>query len=208
MISTSFSDRLLVISTSFSDGLLVSTGRNTAQIVSQAAIHADPGSDAPGVALDPKAQRKNEMMTQSRLMHLETEMHHMFDSVQRADESLLAMKGRLKERDALVKQLKGEIATLRFELESSVASETRAEALADSVSSKLAGIEFERVQLGFGATDARSQLDILQARNERLETVVAERNAEIKRGEQDRARLSFRVQVLIFCILFPNSPGF
>ena len=160
--------------------------RNTAQIVSQAAIHAghDPNGGGGGGELSGAQQRKKDMMTQSRLMHLETEMHHMFSSVQRADESLIKQKQAFKERDALVKDLKEQIAVLKFELESSVASETRAEALADSVSSKLAGIEFERVQLGFGAKDARSQLDILQARNERLETVGAELNARLSKGEQ------------------------
>lgn len=50
------------------------------------------------------------------------------------------------------------------------------------------------MQLGFGSQDARTQLDSLKAQNDRLETTIAEKNAEIKGANQERARLSFRVQ--------------
>ena len=57
------------------------------------------------------------------------------------------------------------------------------------------------MELGFGSKDARSQLDELKAQNDRLETVIAEKNAEIKRVNQERTRLSFRVQELKKSIL-------
>ena len=221
--------------------------RNTAQLVSQATMGLGNGEGS-GAAGE-KERRKKDMMTQSRLMHLETEMHHMFDSVQHADETILKMKTKEKTQNKLVKELQDEIASLKFELESSVATCKRAvrprsrsrprlrsrsrsrprpcptahgvrvlapssahraalfehlclqEMESDRLSAKLKGIEFERVKLGFGSQDARSQLDTLQARNERLETVVAEKNAEMKRAGQERARLSFRVQELKKSIL-------
>ena len=67
--------------------------------------------------------------------------------------------------------------------------------------SELEKIEFERVELGFGSQDARSQLDTLKARSDRLEGVIAEKNADMKRSDQERARLSFRVQELKKSIL-------
>lgn len=99
--------------------------RNTAQLISQAAMGQGNTSDGGG-ALVGKDQRKKDLMTQSRLMHLETEMHHMFDSVQRADETILAMKKKEREHNELVKELRDQIATLKFELETTSATCNRA----------------------------------------------------------------------------------
>ena len=75
------------------------------------------------------------------------------------------------------------------------------ETQAERLGSELKKIKFERVELGFGSKDARSQLDELKAQNDRLETVIAEKNAEIKSVNQERTRLSFRVQELKKSIL-------
>ena len=72
---------------------------------------------------------------------------------------------------------------------------------AERLRSELQKIEFERVELGFGSHDARSQLDTLKARCDRLDGVVAGKNAELKRSNQEQARLSFRVQELKKSIL-------
>lgn len=99
--------------------------RNTAQLISQAAMGHGNTSDGGGTLVG-KDQVKKDLMTQSRLMHLETEMHQMFDSVQRADETILAMKKKEKEHNELVKELRDQIATLKFELETTSATCTRA----------------------------------------------------------------------------------
>lgn len=99
--------------------------RNTAQIVSQAAIDQSV-TDAGGRSPAQNDRRKKNMMTQSRILHLETEMHHMFDSVQRADETVLQMKQKEKVQSKLVKDLQDQNASLKFELESTMATCKRA----------------------------------------------------------------------------------
>lgn len=99
--------------------------RNTAQIMSQAAMGQGNTGEGGGAPVD-KDRRKKDLMTQSRLMHLETEMHHMFDSVQRADETILRMKAKEQEHNKLVKELRDQIATLKFELESASVTANRA----------------------------------------------------------------------------------
>ena len=99
--------------------------RNTAQIMSQAAMGQGNTGDGGSAPVD-KDQRKKDLMTQSRLIHLETEMNHMFDSVQRADETILKMKAKEQQHNQLVKELRDQIATLKFELESALVTSNRA----------------------------------------------------------------------------------
>ena len=172
--------------------------RNTALIGDSVAVQPQ-GSGSAGAS--GQQARKQEMMTQSRLMHLETEMSHMFDSVARADEHIKKLKAQLEEKNKEIREHKYTIETMRFEGEGMKASMNRAEGQSEALSQKLAALQFENASLGVGKKGARTQLDEMATSGDRLQALIAEKNAEIQRGEQERARLSFRVQELKKSIL-------
>ena len=178
--------------------------RNTAQLTAQIQAQAVPGGGAEGGGAEGPGsteERKRQKQTQARILHLETEMHHMYDSIVRANKHIDELKGYLHDKSREIFKHRQTIEAMRFEGRGIESAMKLAEGQAEALQQQLTALEFENVSMGFGGKNARTQLDETAAANAGLEGVIAEKNAEIRRGEEEREWLSSRVQELKKSIL-------
>jgi hypothetical protein len=140
---------------------------------------------------------KAQLMTESRLMHLETEMNHLISRVETGEEVAADLRRKLvqKERE-LIDLQRHMLPSLKFELQSAQTDLDRVEASERAAVQELQAMRFKEAELGFSAQDARTQLDRLRQENTALQGKVAKAEGTVKAREEQETRLSFRVQEL------------
>ena len=98
---------------------------------------------------------QNTQMTESRLMHLETEMKHLIGRLESGEETARALRQHVSSKDAKLKQATTELGSVKFELDGCRRSLAHAEQAEATASAELAARKFQEAELG---TNARPSL--------------------------------------------------
>ena len=165
--------------------------------------------------------RAAKAMVDSRLMHLESDMHHMLDRLQTGEQTASQLSKQLENKTKLAKDLHDTNETLRFELEGMQRTLDRVEAAREHADEKFGelfircrqlqliswarltlfcwyGAERLYAQVGEVAapTGTRAELEECKAELRAAERAKERAADEAAQGRQERARLAYRVQEL------------
>ena len=95
-------------------------------------------------------------MTESRLMHLESEMSHLIARLAAGEETARAMHQSNKAKDEAISTQKDNIETLTFEVDTAKSSLLHAEEREQAASEELRRIKFEEADLGLSVSQSVS----------------------------------------------------
>ena len=95
-------------------------------------------------------------MTESRLMHLESEMSHLIARLAAGEETARAMHRSNKAKDEAISTQKDNIETLTFEVDTAKSSLLHAEEREQAASEELRRIKFEEADLGLSVSQSVS----------------------------------------------------